>query len=61
MLNIFSGLVAAIIVSLFVGGLAHSIWEGTGSIAFPVIAVAVLIMVYVDFWQNFREANKNAK
>lgn len=60
-MNIFVGLVAAIIVTLFVGGLAHSIWEGTGSIAFPVIAVAVLIMVYVDSWQNFREADKKAK
>lgn len=58
MLNAFNGLVGVIIVSLFIGGLAFSIWEGTGSIAFPIIAVMVLIMIFVDTWQNMREANK---
>lgn len=57
MLNTFNALVAAIIITLFVGGLAHSIWEGTGSIAFPIIAVVVLIMVFIDAWQNMRDAN----
>lgn len=61
MLNIFNGLVGLVIAALFIGGLAHSIWEGTGSIAFPIIAVAVLIMVFVDTWQNARDANNGKK
>lgn len=59
MLKILCGLVAVVIVSLFVGGLAYSIWEGTGSIAFPVIAGAVLMMVYVDYWQFVRKGDND--
>lgn len=54
MMNLTSGLIAVIIVSLFVGGLAHSIWAGTGSIAFPIIAIIVLVMIYIDVWQTLR-------
>lgn len=57
MLNLICGLAGVTIVTLFLGGLAHSIWNSTGSLAFPVITVVVLIMVFVDFWDNLREEN----
>lgn len=59
MVNLICGLVAVVIVSLFVGGLAESIWEGTGSIAFPVITTIVLAMIYVDFWQTVKNGTKD--
>lgn len=46
MTNIICGLLAIITFSLFVGGLAHSIWESTGFFAFPVIVTIVLIMAF---------------
>ena len=55
MVNLICGIVAVVIVSLFVGGLAESIWQGTGSIAFPVIVAIVLIMIYIDFWESVRK------
>ncbi len=52
MMNLSCGLLSVIVLSLFFGGLAESIWRGTGSIAFPIIIIAVLIMAYIDFWQS---------
>ncbi|MCK4795085.1 MAG: hypothetical protein KAV87_65755 [Desulfobacteraceae bacterium] len=49
MINFICGLISVIIFSLFAGGLAYSIWDNTGSIAFPVIVALVLIMAYVGF------------
>ena len=54
MVTFFSGLIAVIMLSLFAGGLAHSIWANTGSIAFPVIIAVVLIMAYVGFLQEVK-------
>lgn len=54
MINILCGLFAVIMLSLFIGGLGVSIWTNTGSIAFPVIVVVVLIMAYVAFFQESR-------
>ncbi len=44
MINIICGLVAMVIVTLFLGGLGHSIWDNTGSIAFPIMVLLGLIM-----------------
>lgn len=49
MINKICGLLAMIVLSLFLGGLAYSIWENTESIAFPIIVAIVLIMAYVSF------------
>ena len=54
MLNLLCGLLAMVVLTLFVGGLAYSIWENTDSIAFPIIAVSVLIMAYVAFIDELR-------
>ena len=59
MTNFFCGLVAAIIISLFLGGLAHSIWDNTGSIAFPIIIGIVLVMFYVSFFQEVKHGSDN--
>lgn len=62
MINIICGTLAVIMASLFIGGLAISIWDNTGSIAFPIIAVAVLIMAYTDFAQSLlSERRKNRR
>ena len=49
MMNLLSGLVAMIIFSLFAGGLAVSIYQNTGSIAFAIIVVLVLLMAYATW------------
>ena len=49
MINLLSGLVAMIVFSLFTGGLAVSIYRNTGSIAFPIIVVLVLLMAYATW------------
>ena len=54
MVNIICGLFAMVIVTLFLGGLAYSIWENTESIAFPVIVGIVLAMTYVGFADELR-------
>ncbi len=59
MINLLCGLTGITILSLFIGGLAYSIWENTGSIAFPVIVVSVLIMAYVDFGESLFSGRKN--
>jgi hypothetical protein len=46
MTNIICGLLAIITFTLFAGGLAQSIWQSTGRIAFPVIVAIVLIMAF---------------
>ena len=60
MINLICGTLAVIVASLFIGGLAISIWDNTGSLAFPVIAVVVLTMTYTDFVQSLlSERRKN--
>jgi hypothetical protein len=54
MINLVCGLFAMVIVTLFLGGLAYSIWENTESIAFPIIVGAVLTMAYVGFVEELR-------
>jgi len=54
MVNFICGLLAVIILTLFLGGLAYSIWENTESIAFPVIVGIVLVMAYVGFIEEIR-------
>ena len=46
MTNLICGLLSIITFSLFVGGLAHTIWESTGRFAFPVIVAIVLGLAY---------------
>lgn len=57
MLNFFCGLFAVFILTLFLGGLAYSIWENTESIAFPVIVGVVLSMAYVGFIEELRSGS----
>lgn len=52
MINKLCGLIAMVILSLFIGGLAVSIWKNTESIAFPIIVGIVLIMAYVSFYDE---------
>jgi len=54
MINIICGLLAMVLITLFLGGLGHSIWENTGSIAFPVIVILVLGMVYKSFFDEIK-------
>lgn len=49
MINFICGLIGMIILSLFIGGLAYSIWDNTGSIVFPIIVGLVLAMAYRGF------------
>ena len=57
MINFICGLLGTIVLSMFIGGLAYSIWDNTGSIAFPVIVGAVLAMAYTDFLQSLFSRN----
>ena len=54
MINLICGLLAMVIITLFLGGLAHSIWDNTGSIAFPIIVLLVLIMAYKGFIEELK-------
>lgn len=57
MINFICGLLGTVVLSMFIGGLAYSIWDNTGSIAFPIIVGAVLIMAYTDFLQSLFSRN----
>ncbi len=59
MINFICGLVAMVILSLFIGGLAYSIWDNTGSIAFPIIVAIVLVMAYRGFIEEIRHGADN--
>ena len=48
MINLICGLVAMIIFTFFIGGLAYSIYDNTGSIAFPIIVAIVLLLAYAS-------------
>ena len=54
MINLICGLLAMVIITLFLGGLGHSIWDNTGSIAFPIIVLLVLIMAYKGFIEELK-------
>ncbi|NNF97249.1 MAG: hypothetical protein HKM94_10015 [Halobacteria archaeon] len=57
MINLICGLLAMVIITLFLGGLGHSIWDNTGSIAFPIIVILVLIMAYKGFIEELKSAD----
>jgi len=54
MVNFICGLLAMVILTLFLGGLAYSIWDNTESIAFPIIIAVVLTMAYAGFVEEVR-------
>lgn len=54
MINFICGLIGVSILSLFIGGLAYSIWDNTGSIAFPIIVGIVLVMAFVGFIEEVK-------
>jgi len=54
MINFICGLLAMVILSLFIGGLAYSIWDNTESIVFPIIVGIVLVMAYKAFIDELR-------
>ena len=55
--NLISGLLAAVIFTAFVGGLAESI----GVLPFAIIVGAVIIMMWIDFLQSAKEGLKEGK
>jgi hypothetical protein len=58
MINMLCGVVAMAILTLFIGGLSFSIYENTGSIAFPVIVIVVLVMAYVSLYDELRSKRR---
>lgn len=52
MINRLCGLLAMIVLTLFIGGLAFSIWENTESVAFPIIVGLVLLMAYRSYYDE---------
>ena len=54
MINILCGSLAMVILSLFLGGLAYSIWDNAKFIAFPIIVAVVLLMAFVAFIDEIR-------
>ena len=54
MINLICGLIAIVIASLFIGGLAWSIYDNTEDIAFPIIAALVLLMIYKGAWDEIK-------
>jgi hypothetical protein len=54
MINMLCGLVAMLILTLFIGGLSLSIYENTDSIAFPVIVIIVLGMAYYSLYDELK-------
>lgn len=61
MTNIVNGIISIIILTMFIGGLAISIWENTRSVAFSLIVVGVLCAFYVDVWQTLQPNIKKWK
>ena len=53
-INLLSGVLAVIGATLFIGGLAWSIYDNTEDIAFPIIAILVLLMVYKGAYDEIR-------
>jgi len=58
-INVICGLLAMGGLTAFIGGLSYSIWQNTGSIAFPVIVGLVLILAYVSFIDELRKGPDN--
>ena len=54
MINLICGLIAIVVSSLFIGGLAYSIYDNTGDIAFPIIAGLVLLMIYKGAYDEIK-------
>jgi len=55
MINNICGLIAMIVLTLFAGGLAYSIWQNAAStIAFPVIVAIVLVMAYRSYYDEIK-------
>ncbi len=54
MINMLCGLVAMVILTLFIGGLSLSIYENTDSVAFPVIVMIVLVMAYFSLYDELK-------
>lgn len=59
MSNLISAALALIAITLFLGGLAYSIWENTESIGFPVIVGIVLAMVYKSAYDEIKSGPNN--
>ena len=54
MVNKFCGLISMIVLTLFIGGLAYSIWDNTEELAFPVIVGLVLLMAYRSYYDEIK-------
>ena len=52
MINLICGLIAMIIFTFFIGGLAYSIFDNTDSIAFPIIVAIVLLLAYASLFEE---------
>lgn len=53
MVNKICAALAIAVISSFLIGLAYSIWDNTGSIAFPVMTSFVLLMAYKSAYDEF--------
>ena len=58
----FTGFIASAILAVFILGLAHSISTGFagfwGGLPFWVISIAVLAMVFYDYWDSALRKSK---
>ena len=57
MIRLVSGILAMALITLFLGGLAYSIWDNTDSIVFPIIVGIVLLMAYYAFVEELRSGD----
>ena len=58
MLNKICGFAAIVTLTLFIGGLAYSIWKNTDSNAFPVIVGIVLVMAYRSYYDEVKSPRR---
>lgn len=59
MIHKICGAIAVAGMSLFIIGLAHSIWDNTGSIAYPILSGIVLLLVYKSAYDEFSSKPKS--
>jgi hypothetical protein len=60
MINKICGALALTLLSAFLIGLAYSIWDNTGSIAFPLMTAFVLLLAYKSAYDEFTGEGSSA-
>ncbi len=59
MINKICGAIAITAISLFLIGLAHSIWVNTESVAYPILSAIVLLLAYKSAYDEFFSGPNN--